>query len=191
MSGEPNLGRGSLRIDLRAFQEGTHPLVLGGGEVRLVVEAEAGRILHAWRFEGELSRWGEDYRVRGSLTGNLETVCDRCLARFERRIRTGIDVRARLGDPARGGGEDVAEGALRLAPDGAVLDLTDGFREAVLLEVPIKNVCREDCRGLCPDCGANRNEGPCGCGPGPGDPRWDALREALPRLFHPADPTEE
>jgi len=57
---------------------------------------------------------------------------------------------------------------------GDQLDLERLARDAVLLELPAAPLCREDCRGLCPNCGADWNEGPCGCEPAP-DPRWAAL----------------
>ena len=48
---------------------------------------------------------------------------------------------------------------------------------ALLVALPLKPLCREDCAGLCPQCGANLNEGPCGCEPDTEDDRWAALRE--------------
>jgi uncharacterized protein len=70
--------------------------------------------------------------------------------------------------------EEATEGVKRVEADGFV-DLSAPFRTAVLLEVPIKNLCRADCRGLCPVCGADRNAVACGCEPPRGDPRWGAL----------------
>jgi uncharacterized protein len=58
------------------------------------------------------------------------------------------------------------------------IDLGPMVRDAIVLELPMAPLCREDCAGLCPQCGANRNEGPCGC-VAPRDPRWanlDVLR---------------
>jgi uncharacterized protein len=58
---------------------------------------------------------------------------------------------------------------------GEMLDLRPLVRDAVLLELPIAPLCREDCAGLCPTCGADLNEGRCACPPPSGDPRWAAL----------------
>ena len=60
----------------------------------------------------------------------------------------------------------------------AQIDLEPMAREAVVLELPAAPLCRDDCRGLCPTCGADLNEGSCECAPPPRDPRWAAL-EAL------------
>jgi len=59
---------------------------------------------------------------------------------------------------------------------GEGLLLEDAVREQVLLSVPLKVVCREECKGLCPTCGKNRNAESCGCAPPLGDPRWSALK---------------
>jgi len=58
---------------------------------------------------------------------------------------------------------------------GDQLDLRPMVRELLMLEVPETPLCREDCAGLCPQCGADRNSGECGCEPAVTDPRWDAL----------------
>jgi uncharacterized protein len=58
---------------------------------------------------------------------------------------------------------------------GDQLDLRAIARELVLLDTPATPLCRPDCAGLCPTCGANLNDGPCGCTPPPADPRWAGL----------------
>jgi uncharacterized protein len=63
--------------------------------------------------------------------------------------------------------------------EGDLLDLADLVRDALILELPLAPLCRDDCKGLCVTCGADLNEADCGCG-APIDPRWanlDALRE--------------
>jgi uncharacterized protein len=55
------------------------------------------------------------------------------------------------------------------------IDLAPLVREAIMLELPLAPVCSPDCQGLCPTCGADLNDGPCGCAPTSGDPRWAAL----------------
>jgi uncharacterized protein len=62
--------------------------------------------------------------------------------------------------------------------------LEDALREQVLLAVPIKVVCRDECKGLCPACGRNQNIEPCSCAPPLGDPRWSALKDIREKLDH-------
>jgi len=66
--------------------------------------------------------------------------------------------------------------------DGILLE--DVLREQVLLALPLKVTCREDCKGLCVHCGKNLNEGPCSCATVMEDPRWTALREIRSKLEH-------
>ncbi len=70
------------------------------------------------------------------------------------------------------GGTDRDEDAYPMT--GNDLDLEPMARDAVLLELPLAPLCAPDCRGLCPQCGANRNLGDCECAPAR-DPRWSAL----------------
>lgn len=183
MTRKPNLDRGSTQVDLNGIQEGTHPLVLEGRGATLPLDSSE-RLLRGYRFEGSIERLGEDYRVRGSLTGTLESVCDRCLSRFDREIVAEAMAFVTMGAVEEG--ERTPEGLVVLAPGSTVLDLSDAFREAALLAIPMKNVCRDDCRGICPTCGKNRNEEPCTCATSASDPRWDALRG----ISFPSDPKE-
>jgi uncharacterized protein len=59
--------------------------------------------------------------------------------------------------------------------EGEQLDLTEMVRAVLLIDAPLVPVCRADCAGLCPTCGADLNDGPCGCAVAPADPRWAAL----------------
>jgi uncharacterized protein len=72
------------------------------------------------------------------------------------------------------------------APDGeqvvgedAFIDLSPIVRDLSLLDLPMQPICRPDCRGLCPECGQNLNEGECDCDRGDVDPRLEALRKLL------------
>jgi uncharacterized protein len=60
--------------------------------------------------------------------------------------------------------------------------LEDVLREQVLLSLPVRTLCKPDCKGLCPRCGANRNLQPCSCDEGPSDPRWEALTGLRSRI---------
>jgi uncharacterized protein len=70
---------------------------------------------------------------------------------------------------------DVAE--VQVIPQGStIIDITEDVRQTVLIAVPLKLLCREECLGLCPHCGKDLNEGPCDCRPVEVDSRWDKLR---------------
>jgi uncharacterized protein len=82
---------------------------------------------------------------------------------------------------------DVQSGAALPVPDGAgsftvdehhVIDLTEAIRQYAEMKMPMKPLCRDDCAGICPSCGRNRNEGDCDCRRRETDPRWAVLLEA-------------
>jgi uncharacterized protein len=190
MSVKPNLGAGSVAIDLRGFPEGAHPWSLVAPGTVLLFEGGTHRVFRDFQVEGTLQRSGLVFRLRGTLKGVLETECDRCLSRFDRPVETDIEVRAVLGEgevppKAAGGGGEEEVAPIYLTAQTA-LDLSDAIREAVLLEIPIKNLCAEDCRGLCTQCGANQNLETCSCDRASRDQRWSALRE----LSFPSDDQE-
>ena len=60
--------------------------------------------------------------------------------------------------------------------------LEDVLREQVLLSLPVRTLCKPDCKGLCQRCGANRNSQACSCEDGPSDPRWEALSGLRSRI---------
>jgi uncharacterized protein len=103
--------------------------------------------------------------ARGQVTAPWESDCRRCLATVSGELRAGVvEVFERSPDPEQ-----------TYALVGDQLDLEPLARDAVLLELPLAPLCREDCLGLCPTCGADLNEVVCGCQAEVGDPRWAAL----------------
>lgn len=120
-----------------------------------------------------------EIRVRGSLAGELEAECDRCLDPVRTTISSGYDLFYRPLDTVSGAGErEIDDGESQVAfYTGDGLDLGDVLREHLLLSLPMQQICSEGCQGICPRCGANRNAGSCGCGERPVDDRWAALRE--------------
>jgi uncharacterized protein len=128
----------------------------------------------------------QDIRLNGELATRLELLCARCLEPVAQDVTRKFDLLYRpLGTDA--GNEElsvtVAEAEVGYYQGGGLL-LEDAIREQVLLAVPLKVVCREDCKGLCPTCGKNRNTEPCSCAPPLGDPRWSALKDLREKLEH-------
>jgi DUF177 domain-containing protein len=128
----------------------------------------------------------QDIRLNGELATRLELLCARCLEPVVQDVMRKFDLLYRpLGTDA--GNEElsvtVAEAEVGYYQGDGLL-LEDAIREQVLLAVPLKVVCREDCKGLCPTCGKNRNTEPCSCAPPLGDPRWSALKDLREKLEH-------
>jgi uncharacterized protein len=123
------------------------------------------------------------YRVGGRLRTRLELECGRCLEPFEIPIDSAFDLRyvpavQATGEPER----EISEDDLTTAfYKDETLDLGELTHEQFLLALPMKPLCKDACKGLCPDCGANLNETTCGCAPRWDDPRLAPLRSLLKR----------
>jgi uncharacterized protein len=118
-----------------------------------------------------------DIRLRGRFAGKVHVPCARCVEPVEIPLAGEFDLIFR---PV---GADSATGERSIsAPETEIgyyqkdsLALEDVLREQVLLSLPVRTLCKPDCKGLCPRCGANRNLQPCSCEAGASDARWEAL----------------
>lgn len=119
----------------------------------------------------------EDIRVRGEAAGNFELTCARCLTAVAQPVETTFDLIFRpAGVDAEAGEHAISEDETEIGYyEKSGLPLEDVVREQVLLTLPGRMLCREDCKGLCPHCGADRNATDCQCSESPKDPRWGAL----------------
>lgn len=119
----------------------------------------------------------EDIRVRAGLQTRMQAPCARCLEPVEMPIDTNFDLlfRPREADLDSTDREITTSETEIGYYEGDGLLLEDVLREQILLALPAKILCREDCKGLCPVCGRNRNTDPCDCAAATVDPRWSSL----------------
>lgn len=130
---------------------------------------------------GRIGSAGEgQYYWRVAFATTVRTECRRCLAAVEVAVKESAAIVF-----ATAGEATEEEGYYLLPARAQEVDLRAVLREEYLLALPQFVECRPDCKGLCPSCGANLNDGPCGCPPAGADPRWDALR-ALTRPETPS-----
>ncbi len=121
----------------------------------------------------EAQEVGDGVVVRGTVTGDVRWECRRCLTEVVRTVSE--EVAFLFEDEASA---EEADGELYALPErGVELDVGEAVREHFVLAVPRFVVCREGCRGLCPRCGKNLNEGPCDCEVDEVDERWAPLRK--------------
>ena len=127
-----------------------------------------------------ISPQGERYFIEGTVRGRVRTDCDRCATPVTLAVNApcAIDaVPAPTGsESGEQGGLDRGELDVTFVRDG-VLNVEDLVREQLLLQVPMRVLCREGCAGLCPRCRKNLNAGPCGCPETTDiDPRLEVLK---------------
>lgn len=119
---------------------------------------------------GRIMRVGEDFLFQGHIRGVFVHTCDRCLERAEAPFEAAVlwsfvEGAAATLTEAWGECEDAenADSSVRRFFQGPDIDLAPHVWEEVVLSAPVKYVCRDDCRGLCPHCGANLNYELCDC----------------------------
>jgi len=147
----------------------------------LALEDDRARLSETLRAEFRARRKRDEVEIEGAIKGALEADCDRCLT----VTRVPIDAKFQVVYTPSDASENIeahelqAEDLTRVVYENGVVNLDELAREQVLLETPTRILCRQDCKGLCPTCGANLNEGlnegACQCEAQKTDSRWSAL----------------
>jgi uncharacterized protein len=139
------------------------------------------KVLGDVHFDGTLRKDDPRFMLSGRLQARLEMSCGRCLEPFTLPIDTQVDL-TYVPHP-----EQAADDEVELSQDDLTtafyrdqtLDLGDMVREQFYLALPMRPLCREDCKGLCPQCGTNLNLGTCACDVRWEDPRLEGLRALM------------
>ena len=137
--------------------------------------------VHPVKGQVRLTRTPKGVLANVEMRGNIDLECSRCLTQYQQPLALkfseeyyqtyDVTTGARLPEPD--------EEEVFLIDEAHKLDLGDSMREYVLLNLPAAGRCREDCKGLCAQCGANLNEGECACEPEITDDRMAALAKLL------------
>ncbi len=120
-----------------------------------------------------IDRNSNGYHIRGSLQIPFEQTCDRCLATFHNLTKSGFSFWLTNNNDIL---QDDSNEVIFFSKDANDIDLSSSFRELILLEQQMKTLCSVNCKGLCSHCGANLNDGTCGCPVELGESPWKALK---------------
>ena len=132
-----------------------------------------------------LEREGPEVVLTGSFGARVHLTCSRCLEPFTLNLTDEVVGRFAPRPPARAEEAGLSTEDLDMAfYDAESIDLAAFFRAETLLDVPMKPLCRQGCRGLCPVCGANRNLTACPCETRAADPRLAPFRVLAERVVH-------
>jgi DUF177 domain-containing protein len=138
-----------------------------------------------WRLERVelgVEKDGDVVLVHGRVGSRVPQVCARCLEPYEATVDANVETRLVPAPAARGEERELGRDDLETdVYDHDEFDLNALIETETTLGLPMKPLCREGCRGLCPTCGANRNLAPCACPPA-ADPRWSPLKGLADRL---------
>ncbi len=119
------------------------------------------------RIEGTLKNEDDVFVLEAKGNTTVTLACDRCLAPVRKELC--FEIKERFAHTGRENEETETF-------TGDQIDLADFVKRGIVGELPMKLLCREDCKGLCPVCGKDLNEGDCGCDTTERDPRFESLR---------------
>jgi uncharacterized protein len=182
-----------MLLDLRGFRGGTEELARQFPPDAFALEGEDFRVVGPVRLTARLEKDNEKVRLVGRLKATLETNCGRCLEPLPIDVDSKLDMMflpegtaPAVARTAQAGDDD--DGAeVREADVGVAfykndtIDLGEMMRDEFYLALPMKPLCRADCKGLCPVCGVNRNRETCACKAEWVDPRMEPLKKLLDR----------
>jgi len=168
-----------MRIEIEKLEERSGKFAESYAPDQLIFEGSELQMTEPVTVRGQARRKGSEVELRGELHTKVSTPCGRCLkpvevpidVRFAERFVTAVSWRNEEQ-------HELHHEDLNIAVfDGEGIELADLVKEEILLAVPGHLLCREDCNGLCPMCGANRNEENCACESTQVDSRWEKLKD--------------
>ena len=164
-----------MEIDLKGLTEGLNRLHMAISPADVGMEIPEIPVSSPIHLELQLSKRRDTFLIEGRVRTSAALECARCLDSFHQDIEETIALVVRRGDVPRV--DELDDEVKVIAAEAEAVDLSEEIRDAVLLSLPVKPLCSEECQGLCPLCGQNLNrEGACGCHQEIIDPRWEALR---------------
>ena|SRR5262245_15360791 len=167
-----------MLLDLTRYRQGLNHFARTFQPDEVEQGGDAYRIVEPVHVDVEIHKDKERFRLVGTVRTRLELACSRCLEPFTLPIDSAFDLRylpaaAESVDEDREVSEDDLDASVYRDEQ---IDLDELLREQFYLALPMKPLCREDCAGLCPQCGTNRNTGTCACVSQWEDPRLAPLK---------------
>lgn len=169
-------------IDLRQFDSFPAHLMVEAEPDGMKVDYDSVVAISKAALEIDIQKSGEEFFCQGMARASVRLICARCLEEFDKQLAndTNFIVCSQEQRESHGDVQDNEEYVYFQGSD-LQADVSDIVRQSVIMEVALKPLCSEECRGLCPGCGVNLNNKTCDCKTEKVDPRWEALKK-LSRL---------
>ncbi len=170
-----------MRIELASLEGGRGAFARNYAPGELVLEDERVRIIEPAAVSGQVFQKGRRVHVNGRLSARVQVDCDRCLKPVEIPVASRFKLEYVTAEAyeAQQAAELTEEDLDFSVFDGEVIDIDELVTEELLLAVPDHVLCNENCKGICPGCGVDRNLVDCGCQPAEVDPRWAGLEKLV------------
>ena len=120
----------------------------------------------------KINKGASEIDIKGTVSAFLEKECDRCLEIFEKEFQADFELL--LSTSVSGQQYDTGD-VISITSDMSEIDIYPFVKEAIVLNLPMKVICKDDCKGLCEHCGTNLNKESCKCKENEIDPRWKIL----------------
>jgi uncharacterized protein len=171
-----------MLLDLRGFRGGVDELARQFPPEAFGAPGKDFRVVAPVSLTARVTKDAQKVRLAGRVTATLEVDCSRCLEPFSIDVDAPFDLMFLPEAPAAGATDEreVREDDIGVSIyRDDTIDLGEVMREQFYLALPMKPLCQPDCKGLCSECGTNRNRQPCDCRSDWVDPRMAALKKLL------------
>jgi len=167
-----------MRIELENLEDGTGSFAHTYQPEELNLVDERVRVTEPISVNGRVTKSGSEVDVSGRVETRVNVECDRCLKTLEMPVSAGFKLQYITGQEYQNSraAELTADEMAVSVFDGEAIDVDEIVREQILLSVPDRALCDENCSGICSICGTNLNDGSCECKSSEVDPRWAGLK---------------
>lgn len=168
-----------MKIEFRKdFEDRTQTLELEESPEALELRAEGASFEEPVKVNLSVSKSGAQFICRGKTRTSAKLECSRCLIIYDQPLSANLDFVVDFG-ASPGEPKSDEDNYFVVDPSSGFFSIDNLVRETILLTLPLKSLCSEDCKGLCPICGTDLNKSQCGCVKKEVDPRWDKLKDLL------------
>lgn len=166
----------SLRINISKLSDGMHRHTLSTEPSDIGLDKRFAKTVEV---NASIEKTNRQLLVHVEANSGGAFVCDRCLDEFDRDVHAEYSILYVQDQQPPPDAEETEEEVQYLPADANIIDMGEDVRQYLVLSLPLKTLCREECAGLCPVCGINRNKATCSCTEEETDPRWAELKRFL------------
>ena len=166
-----------IKLEIASLPEGSSHIDLTVEAGELGVSLEGGRLTSPIKVSLDATRNLNEILLRGTAWVTAVLECARCLDEFSFAVESHLDIWCILGGGDKDARVPERDNVIEAPVEAKYIDLTDHLRSELMVLIPLKPLCKQDCKGLCPLCGINLNHEQCSCHSESHDARWDALKK--------------
>ncbi|OGC75943.1 MAG: hypothetical protein A2145_06715 [candidate division Zixibacteria bacterium RBG_16_40_9] len=167
-----------MKLTLKELKNGINHFDFKAEGVDLDIKPEEVDFSSEIRMKFSVLKIGNRLNCQGEIKARLKLECGRCLTEYTQPVSSKMDFVLELDDEKIG--TDTQDDDYQfISKETITYDLNPRVREALILTLPLKPLCQDNCKGLCQYCGINLNEKSCNCSQEAVDPRWNKLKELL------------